>query len=187
MNRRDLLALSAGTAAYRAFPASTTSVSQSGCVRGESVISGVDTDRWGRPIREGTGGIGIRVASRDTGYAWAVFESHVQPSSGVPLHVHRHQEEWFHVLNGEFLFEIGGDIQRLTSGMSILGPRQTPHRFKNVGQSTGKLLILAQPAGLLEQAFDDIAQLPQNKMHDPQTLKQLLARYDIDVIGPPLA
>lgn len=186
MKRRELLMSGGSAAAWSALAAAGFSVPETGRVQGKAVIAGANADRWGRPITPGSGGIGTKISSNDTGYAWAAFESHVLPSSGVPLHVHPHQEEWFYVLDGKFVFEIGGDQQRLTTGMSILGPRQVPHRFKNVNQAIGKLLIIAQPAGLLEQAFQAIAQLPTEKRHDPQTLKKILQQYDIDVIGPPL-
>ena len=90
-----------------------------------------------------------------------MFESPVSAGFGVPLHLHHHQEEWFHVLAGEFLFEIGGEQHRLTTGMSILGPRQVSHRFKNIGEAVGKLLILVQPAGLLEEVSPQLWDCPR--------------------------
>jgi uncharacterized cupin superfamily protein len=69
------------------------------------------------------------------------------------LHLHFLQEEWFQVLQGDFIFEAGGEQHRMTPGTSILVPRMVPHRFQNTGSSTGKVLILAQPAGTLEEFF----------------------------------
>jgi uncharacterized cupin superfamily protein len=116
-----------------------------------------------------------------------MFESPVSAGFGVPLHLHHHQEEWFHVLSGEFLFQVGAEQHRLSNGMSILGPRQVPHRFKNTGETVGKLLILVQPAGLLEECFAAIARLPENERQNAETIKKISAQYDIEVIGPPLS
>ena len=116
-----------------------------------------------------------------------MFESPVSAGFGVPLHLHHHQEEWFHVLAGEFLFEIGGEQHRLTTGMSILGPRQVSHRFKNIGEAVGKLLILVQPAGLLEECFAAIVGLSEKDRQNVQALKKTFAQYDIEVTGPPIS
>ena len=150
------------------------------------VVVGTATDRWGNPLR--VGGFGwVKVSSKDTGGAWSMFESAVAPQGGVPLHVHPHQEEWFQVLEGEFLFEVGGEQRRLISGMSILGPRQVPHRWKNTGTSIGKLLFLVQPAGWLEECFAALSQLPEAQRRDGRRFKEVLAQYDIQVVGPPLS
>ena len=39
---------------------------------------------------------------------------------------------------GQFIFEAGGEQHRMTPGMSILVPRLVPHRFQNIGSSTGR-------------------------------------------------
>ncbi|HEY3456011.1 MAG TPA: cupin domain-containing protein [Bryobacteraceae bacterium] len=149
------------------------------------VVVGAGADRWGNPLR--AGGFGwVKVSSKDTGGAWSMFESPVAPQGGVPLHVHPHQEEWFQVLEGEFLFEVGGEQRRLISGMSILGPRQVPHRWKNTGTSIGKLLFLVQPAGWLEECFAALSQLPENQRRDVRRFTEILAQHDIQVVGPPL-
>jgi hypothetical protein len=70
--------------------------------------------------------------------------------------------------------------------MSILGPRQIPHRFKNTGTSVGKLLILVQPAAQLEECFAAMVRLTEAERRDPQVLKNILAQHDIEVVGPPL-
>ena len=181
MRRRGFLACGAGVAAWGAL-----SITRADSVpSGKPVVVGADVDRWGHPIRPA--GFGwVKVSSKDTGGAWAMFESPVPAGFGVPLHLHHHQEEWFHVLAGEFLFEVGGEQHRLTTGMSILGPREVSHRFKNTDAAVGKLLILVQPAGLLEECFAAIAGLPERERQNVQTLKKILAQYDIDVTGPPI-
>jgi quercetin 2,3-dioxygenase len=128
----------------------------------------------------------VKVSSKDTGGAWSMFESPVAPQGGVPLHLHPHQEEWFQVLEGEFLFEVGGEQCRLTSGMSILGPRQVAHRWKNTGTDVGKLLFLVQPAGWLEECFAALSNLPVVQRRDMRRFTELLAQHDIHVVGPPL-
>ncbi|MGE5193475.1 MAG: cupin domain-containing protein, partial [Deltaproteobacteria bacterium] len=48
---------------------------------------------------------------------------------GPPRHLHRNQDEWFYVLRGEYIIEIGSQRSSLSEGDSILGPRQIPHAY----------------------------------------------------------
>jgi hypothetical protein len=74
----------------------------------------------------------------------------------------------------------------MTPGMSILVPRMVPHRFQNVGWSTGKVLILAQPAGTLEQFFDGFLKLSERELAGGEKLNELFADHGMRVLGPPL-
>ena len=59
---------------------------------GELVIVGADVDRWGDPIRPAGFGL-VKGSSKDTGGAWAMFESPVASRIGVgipslpPIHI----------------------------------------------------------------------------------------------------
>lgn len=52
----------------------------------------------------------IKISASDTGGDLAVFEQtgHT-PKGGPPLHIHPYQDEWFFVLEGDYLFQIGAD------------------------------------------------------------------------------
>jgi Cupin domain len=60
--------------------------------------------------------------------------------------------EWFFARDGEFVFQVGEDVFRLKAGDSIFGPRNVPHAFANISD-TGRLMIVYQPAGAIEQFF----------------------------------
>jgi quercetin dioxygenase-like cupin family protein len=47
---------------------------------------------------------------------------------------------------------VGEDVFRLNAGDSVFGPRNVPHAFANVSD-TGRLMIVYQPAGTIEQFF----------------------------------
>ncbi len=57
------------------------------------------------------------------------------PAEAPRRHLHHSEEEWFYVIQGDYIFEIGTERFRLTSGDSVLGPRATyPHAPRpNVG------------------------------------------------------
>ncbi len=117
---------------------------------------------------------------------WSMFESRVPRGLAVPLHQHHSQEEWFWVLEGEFLFEVGGERHRLTAGMSLLAPRQVPHRWTKSNGSDGRLLILAQPADRLEDFFGSFTRLSFAQQCDMAVMSGLFADCGMELLGPPL-
>jgi quercetin dioxygenase-like cupin family protein len=155
-------------------------------MQNSSFVVKSDLDRWGHQITPSVSAW-VKVSRKDTGGAWSMFEGVVAPRFGPPLHLHFLQEEWFQVMQGEFLFEAGGEQHRMTSGMSILVPRMVPHRFQNVGSSTGKVLILAQPAGTLEEFFDGFSRLSERELAEGEKVNALFADHGMRVLGPPLA
>jgi quercetin dioxygenase-like cupin family protein len=66
---------------------------------------------------------------------------------GPPVHFHLHQEEWFYVMEGEVLFQVGESRRQLRAGESLLGPRGIAHGFVGVGAKPAHMLIAFSPAG----------------------------------------
>lgn len=132
------------------------------------------------------GKISVKVSGQDTAGAWVLFEIPTAPGVGPPLHLHRAQDEWFYVLAGEHIFQVGSEVRRVEAGGSIFCPRQAPHTWRNVGVGSGKMLALGQPAGRLEQFFAEFSQLISGGPPDPRSVSQLFAAYDMDVVGPPI-
>ena len=91
--------------------------------------------------------ITIKATGKETGGAFTVIETIVPPQSGPPRHVHHRESETFYVLEGEFEFQVGDEKTMATTGDFLLAPPHVPHRFRNVSDLSGKLLIVCQPAG----------------------------------------
>ncbi|MCX5493248.1 cupin domain-containing protein [Kaistia dalseonensis] len=102
---------------------------------------------------------------------------------GPPLHIHHDQDEWFFVREGEFLFQVGTERFRLGPGDSILGPRGVPHAFAN-WSPTGRLMVLFQPAGLMEAFFRAGSAI--GKAMTPERFATLSREHGMEVVGPPL-
>lgn len=145
-----------------------------------------DTSRWGELVRADPFIPFTKVSTKDTGGAWSMFEGIAPPGARVPLHLHHDQEEWFWVLDGTFTFEVGGEQFELTQGMSLLAPRGVPHRWKNSNDSQGRMLVLVQPAGMVEVFFDRFRQLSPEKQQDHELVNQMFAGCEMKVVGPPL-
>ncbi|MFE3824900.1 cupin domain-containing protein [Streptomyces sp. NPDC059092] len=94
----------------------------------------------------------------DTGGLYSFYQITTQPGSGPPLHVHEAADEAFFVSKGVYEFEVGGVTETLTAGTVIYGPRGVPHRFLNVGDEPGQLLVIATPGGV-ENFFIGLSKL----------------------------
>ena len=122
----------------------------------------------------------IKVAGADTGGQLVVFESTTAPGNGPGLHKHASQDEWWYVLEGEFIFQIGEQKFRANAGASVFGPRAVPHSFLSVGTVPGKMIITFQPAGRMEAFFEDFAKVTTAR---PDALVNG-SLYGIEGVGP---
>src|SRR4051794_41427983 len=75
----------------------------------------------------------IKISSRDTNGAFAVFEGRTPPLEGPPLHRHRDHDEWWYIVAGEYRFEVDGQVIHAKAGDTVFAPRGSRHTFKNVG------------------------------------------------------
>src|SRR5689334_15831792 len=123
-----------------------------------------------------------KVSSEDSGGACTVFEMNALPRSGPFLHVHHREDEWYYVLNGEFIFRAGSEEFNLVTGGSIWLPRGIPHVWANTSTTEGKLILMCQPGGF-EKFFDEMGNVPANKKN-PAAMKELMAKYGMEMLGP---
>jgi quercetin dioxygenase-like cupin family protein len=145
-------------------------------------IVGAGLDRFGESHSYGVSPLLFKIGTRETGGNLFIIE-HINMAKGGPhLHLHLYQDEWFYVMDGEVLFQIGNDRKRLRSGESVLAPRNIPHTFASVGEKPGHMLIAFTPAGKMEDYFRDTA-----KPNPPQQDAEFYHRYGMELIGPPLA
>jgi uncharacterized cupin superfamily protein len=114
-----------------------------------------------------------------------VFESTRRNEGGPPLHYHFDQDEWWYILEGEFLFRVGGTDYEAKAGDSLFGPRMVPHAFAKTSQGPARLLIAFQPAGKMEAYFQAQAQGVLSKM-SPEEIDVFRQAHGFKVVGPPL-
>lgn len=125
----------------------------------------------------------IKVSAKDTGGMLTVFEYTGGEKEGPPMHVHPNQDEIFYVLEGRYLFEVGGERHTLAAGELIFLPRHVPHTFAQLTDA-GRMLFFMQPAGKMEDYFRAIGKLA-NKPAPPEGAK-IFADHDMQVVGPPI-
>jgi len=126
----------------------------------------------------------IKISSSDTDGDLAVFEqTGLTPKGGPPLHIHPFQDEWFYVVEGDYLFQVGDDKYSLKAGDTIFLPRKVQHAFMQLTEK-GKMIVSYLPAGKMEAFFKatDTWTSPPSK----EEIVKVFADHDMNVVGPPL-
>ena len=99
--------------------------------------------------------ITVKIDSAQTEGRYAVIEEVSPVGGGPPLHVHRHEDEVFYVLEGEVEFQLGDQRFRAKGGSTAYLPRDIPHTFRNVGRMPSKVLVMIIPARFVG-FFDEV-------------------------------
>ncbi len=126
----------------------------------------------------------IKISSSDTGGDLAVFEQtgHT-PRGGPPLHIHPYQDEWFYVLEGSYLFQVGTETHQIKTGDTIFLPRTVPHAFIQISD-TGRMIVSYLPAGKMEAFFKATSEWTVSP--GKEEIEKVFAEHDMKVVGPPL-
>ena len=141
----------------------------------------------GRPIHVIGEDVSIKISSRDTVGAFAVFEARTRPLSGPPLHVHYDQDEWWYVAEGEYRFEVDGKEIYASAGATVFAPRGSRHTFQNIGAAPGRTITTVVPGGL-DLFFEELeAAAPRGTVPVPAKLLPIFQKYNLELLGPPLA
>jgi quercetin dioxygenase-like cupin family protein len=142
-------------------------------------IVGAGEDCFGHSHSLGFSSILIKVSASETVGGLLVIEhAHLQPG-GPPLHLHRNQEEWFYVMEGEVAFQVGDQRVQLKAGESVLAPRRVPHAFSSVAASPSRMLIAFCPAGKMKAFLQDA-----EKAGPAAWEAEFMQRYEMERVGP---
>lgn len=147
------------------------------------VSSGEDRFNKTKLIR-GVFKMDCKVSSKDTNGEMSVFENGFPQKGGPGLHLHPNQDEWFHVMEGVFDFKIGEERFRLKTGDSLFAPRKVPHAFAFVGEGHGKLMLVYQPAGKMEDYYNLVSKLTSPP--SAEEIKKIYHDHGMELVGPEL-
>jgi quercetin dioxygenase-like cupin family protein len=183
VERRDFCKVMAG------LPLLATAAGRSGATepgraqeQGQAAVAtaqfvGAGEDRTHTPVAMGFSSLGFKVSGQETHGAVFLMEHVGLTKGGGPLrHLHHGQEEWFYVIEGEVVAEVGEERFRLKVGDSIFAPRKVPHAFVYVAEKPGRLLIAFTPAGKMEAYFRN------GHGYDAKSF----AEYEMELVGPGL-
>lgn len=127
------------------------------------------------------------------GQLW-VMEMRFRRGPAAPMHVHRHEDEAWFVLEGRFTAVVGDQTLTVEEGGFLWGPRDVPHGLA-VDSDTARVLTMCTPAGF-EHFFRetgepagalDLPPAPTGPPSDEQVaaLAQACAAYGVELLGPP--
>lgn len=126
----------------------------------------------------------IKISADDTDGALAVFEqTGFTPKGGPPLHIHTNQDEWFFIVEGEYLFQVGEERLSMKTGDTIFLPRNVPHAFIQITDKA-KTIVSYLPAGKMEDFFKetDTWSTPPSK----EKIIKVFEEHGMKVVGPSL-
>lgn len=182
MERRSFLkgvAAAAPAAGLQTFLVNQALGQTSPPVKSSLHVVGAGEDRFGHPHSLGFSSILFKVPTTETtGGMFVIEHTHLMPG-GPPLHLHLNQEEWFYLIEGEAVFQVGEQRLQLHPGESVLAPRRVPHTFSSVGATPGRMLIAFCPAGKMEQYFSDTEKAGSSAFD-----AEFMRRYEMELVGP---
>ncbi len=126
----------------------------------------------------------VKISSNDTDGGIAVFEQtgHM-PKGGPPLHIHKFQDEWFYILEGEYIFQLGAERLSMKTGDTIFLPRAVPHGFIQMSDKA-RVMVSFFPAGKIEDFFRTTAAMTGEPTLEE--IKKVFEDHDMLYAGPPL-
>jgi mannose-6-phosphate isomerase-like protein (cupin superfamily) len=126
-----------------------------------------------------------KVSTKDTDGDLYVFESTRDKKGGPPLHYHFEQDEWWYILEGEFLFKVGEETFTAKAGDSVFGPRMIPHAFAKTNEGTARMLTIFQPAGKMEAHFKAVSEGALTKLSE-EAKNKFRQGNGFKIVGPAL-
>jgi mannose-6-phosphate isomerase-like protein (cupin superfamily) len=138
--------------------------------------------------------VNIRVSEHDGSNGMSLIEHRAPFAHSPPLHVHRNEDEIFHVLTGELRVRVGDRDVCLRAGETLLAPRGVPHTFAVESQGGATLLTMTS-GGDFERLVRSQGRpaardgLPVSVAPTPEQIQALEAAClanGITLVGPPL-
>lgn len=89
----------------------------------------------------------VLATAEQTGGAYTLLKLSIPKDAGIPAHVHTHEDELFHVLEGSAEFLVGAEKVDARAGATIVGPRGKPHAYKATSNEPCRMIIVVTPGG----------------------------------------
>jgi len=105
----------------------------------------------------------------------------IQPGQGVPLHLHKNEDEVFKVLEGEMELRAGNKTTVLKAGDVAFGPKGVLHSCKIIGNKKAKVILHELPEGN-EEIFEELNELTDGPSNF-KVLSDICGRYGISFIS----
>ena len=124
-------------------------------------------------------GVTHKLTREQTGGAYYLFEFEFDPESGNRLHVHQHEDEVVHVLEGAIEIRVGDQKLRAVAGGVAHLPKRIPHALYNPLKTRSRYLAIAVPGGM-ENFFDELSAAGEAGSLDDATHRRISQKYGIE-------
>jgi mannose-6-phosphate isomerase-like protein (cupin superfamily) len=137
----------------------------------------------------------IRVSTSDSPDGISVLEHRMPYGSSAPVHLHRTEDELFHILEGEYRVKVQDQEQRVGPGAILLAPKGVPHTYRVESRQGGRCLTITVQGDF--ERFVRAVSRPAERPELPppagppsadaiEKLKAVAAKFGIELVGPPL-
>ena len=133
----------------------------------------------------------MKLTGEESDGRFSVTEALAFQTTEPPLHIHHNEDEAWYLLDGQMTFHVADKVFVATAGSFVFGPRGVPHTF-TVDVEPTRVLVFAGPAGFERFAIElgepgtGDSPPPGLAMPAPEVLGPVAARYNIEVVGPPV-
>ena len=138
--------------------------------------------------------VSVLISCEDGTDKVSVLEHRAPHGDSPPLHVHRTEDEIFHLLEGELTFSVNGGEQRAGAGQTLLVHRGTPHSYR-VDSPAGARWLTVTAGEDFERFVRALGRpaegegLPQPSgpptPEQAQALTAVAAKFGVEIVGPP--
>lgn len=126
----------------------------------------------------------------------AVIEHRMPHGDSPPMHIHRNEDEIFHIIEGKMRFQVGQEQIVVEAGETVVAPKGIPHTFRVESADGVRCLTVTKGAdfeGLIRMAGRPatVEELPPAAGAPTPEMIEALVRAcqtnNIDVVGAPLS
>jgi mannose-6-phosphate isomerase-like protein (cupin superfamily) len=125
--------------------------------------------------------LGQVLGTKDTDFAIHEIQDVGHPpgtfARGVPLHVHRTEDEAWYVIEGSLRFQCGTREFGAEPGAGVLLPHGTPHTFWNPGPGSARYLLIVGP-----QTESLLKALHGPERPDPRGLRAIYDAFEAELL-----
>lgn len=125
-----------------------------------------------------------KITSGMSGGAYAVFLQVGPSGTGVPMHIHHHDNENIFVIDGEVRFQLADEKYQAVKGDILNLPKGRPHGFRITGSNPAQILFTVDlsPTSDYERMFAGLVGLAPT---DFERIKAVCAANNVEFLNPP--
>jgi quercetin dioxygenase-like cupin family protein len=139
--------------------------------------------------------VSIRIGAAEGSDGMSVLEHRAPWGDSPPLHIHETEDEIFHILEGEFRFQVEAEEFRLTAGEMMLAPKGVAHTYRVESEAGGRWLTITS-RGDFERFVRALGRVAERVELPPPSgppseeaaalLTETARAHHIQLVGPPL-